>query len=57
MRTLIIQPWDASTSLPLKRPQAANVGLNPAVDGKLIRINLPDLSKERRQEMVKAAAN
>ncbi|HBU59499.1 MAG TPA: ribosome recycling factor [Verrucomicrobiales bacterium] len=56
MRTLVIQPWDASTVTPIEKGlQAANLGLNPAVDGKLIRINLPDLSKERRQEMVKAA--
>ena len=42
MRTLVIQPWDASTVTPIEKGlQAANLGLNPAVDGKLIRINLP----------------
>jgi ribosome recycling factor len=56
MRTLVIQPWDASTTAAIEKGiQAANLGLNPSVDGKVIRINLPDLSKERRQEMVKAA--
>ena len=56
MRTLVIQPWDASTVTAIEKGiQAANLGLNPSVDGKVIRINLPDLSKERRQEMVKAA--
>ena len=55
MRTLVIQPWDASTTAAIEKGiQAANLGLNPSVDGKVIRINLPDLSKERRQEMVKA---
>ena len=55
MRTLVIQPWDATTTAAIEKGiQAANLGLNPSVDGKLIRINLPDLSKERRQEMVKA---
>ncbi len=54
MRSLVIQPWDATvTSAIEKGIQAANLGLNPSVDGKIIRINLPDLSKERRQEMVK----
>ena len=56
MRTLVIQPWDASTIHAIEKGiQAANLGLNPSVDGKLIRISLPDLSKERRQEMVKSA--
>ena len=56
MRTLVIQPWDASTVHAIEKGiQAANLGLNPSVDGKLIRISLPDLSKERRQEMVKSA--
>ena len=55
-RTLLIQPWDATTVHAIEKGiQAANLGLNPSVDGKLIRISLPDLSKERRQEMVKAA--
>ena len=55
MRTLVIQPWDATVTAAIEKGiQAANLGLNPSVDGKLIRINLPDLSKERRQEMVKA---
>ncbi len=55
-RTLVIQPWDASTVSAIdKGIQAANLGLNPSVDGNLIRINLPDLSKERREEMVKTA--
>ncbi len=55
MRTLVIQPWDASTVHPIdKAIQAANLGLNPSIDGKIIRITLPELSKERRQEFVKA---
>ena len=52
----MVQPWDASTIHAIEKGiQAANLGLNPSVDGKLIRISLPDLSKERRQEMVKSA--
>ena len=55
IRTLFIQPWDATVTAAIEKGiQAANLGLNPSVDGKLIRINLPDLSKERRQERVKA---
>ncbi len=54
MRTIMIQPWDASTVQAIdKGIQAANLGLNPSLDGKIIRINLPDLTKERREELVK----
>ena len=54
LRTIMIQPWDASTVQAIdKGIQAANLGLNPSVDGKIIRINLPDLTKERREELVK----
>jgi ribosome recycling factor len=38
-----------------KAIQKANLGLNPAVQGKFIRIVLPELSQERRQEFVKIA--
>src|SRR5438132_5528329 len=53
-RTLAIQPWDANTVHPIEKAiQKANLGLNPAVQGKLIRIFLPELSEERRHEFVK----
>lgn len=53
-RTLVIQPWDAATVGPIEKAiQKANLGLNPATQGKILRIVLPDLSEERRQEFVK----
>jgi len=53
-RTLAIQPWDANSVHPIEKAiQKANLGLNPAVQGKLIRIFFPELSQERRQEFVK----
>lgn len=53
-RVIMIQPWDASTLHPIEKAiQKANLGLNPAVDKKFIRIVLPDLSTERRNEFVK----
>src|SRR5213595_3168904 len=53
-RTLLIQPWDASTVHPIEKAiQKSNLGLNPAVDKKFIRIVLPELSEERRHEFVK----
>ena len=53
-RMLLIQPWDAGTvHLIEKAIQKSNLGLNPAVDKKFIRIVLPDLSQERRMEFIK----
>lgn len=53
-RTLMIQPWDAATVGPIdKAIQKSNLGLNPAVDKKCLRINLPELSTERREEFTK----
>jgi ribosome recycling factor len=53
-RMLVIQPWDAGTAQPIEKAiQKANLGLNPSVQGKTIRIILPELSEERRQEFVK----
>lgn len=55
-RQLMIQPWDASTVSPIdKAIQKANLGLNPSVDGKFIRIVIPELSEERRVEFTKIA--
>ena len=53
-RVLVIQPWDATTVHPIEKAiMKANLGLNPAVDKKVIRIVLPELSQERRLEFVK----
>jgi len=53
-RLLVIQPWDATTLHPIEKAiQKANLGLNPAIQGKIIRIALPELSEERRHEFVK----
>jgi ribosome recycling factor len=57
-RALAIQPWDATTVHPIEKAiQKANIGLNPSVQGKVIRIFFPDLSQERRQEYVKMVKN
>ncbi|HVU07713.1 MAG TPA: ribosome recycling factor [Verrucomicrobiae bacterium] len=53
-RQLVIQPWDATSLQPIEKAiQKANLGLSPAVQGRLIRISFPELSTERRQEFVK----
>lgn len=53
-RIILIQPWDAGTVHPIEKAiQKSNLGLNPSVDKKAIRIVLPELSGERRQEFTK----
>jgi ribosome recycling factor len=55
-RMIQIQPWDAGlTKAVAKGIQEANLGFNPIIDGKLIRIPLPEMSRERRLEFVKTA--
>lgn len=54
-RCLVVTPWDiGSLSAVEKGIQRANIGLNPAVQGKLIRLAIPDLSTEQREKFVKA---
>lgn len=53
-RMLMIQPWDTTSVQPIEKAiQKSNLGLNPAVQGKFIRIVLPELSTERRLEFTK----
>jgi len=55
-RMLVVTPFDQSNLKFIEKGiQAANLGLNPTVQGRFIRIVLPDLSAERRVEMVKIA--
>jgi ribosome recycling factor len=55
-RMIKVQPWDAGlVKAVAKGIIDANIGFNPIVDGKLIRVPLPDMSRERRQEFVKTA--
>ncbi len=53
-RMIVIQPWDPQ-SLPgiEKAILKSNMGLTPANDGKVIRISVPQLTEERRKELVK----
>ncbi len=51
---IVIQPWDRTSLRDIERAiLAANIGLNPANDGNLIRVVIPPLSEERRNELVK----
>ena len=51
---IIIQPWDRTLLRDIERAiLTANIGLNPANDGNVIRVVIPPLSEERRKELVK----
>lgn len=53
-RTIYVQPHDPSTLQDIERGlRESNIGLNPIADGKRLRIPVPELSTERRKEMVK----
>jgi ribosome recycling factor len=53
-RLLVIKPWDPSALSDIERAiLKSDLGLTPMNDGKLIRLNVPRLTEERRREMVK----
>jgi ribosome recycling factor len=56
-RMLSVQVWDKSMVKAVETAiRSAGLGLNPAVDGTLIRVPIPELSEERRAELAKIAA-
>lgn len=53
-RTVVIQPWDANALADIERSiTTSKLGINPMNDGKIIRLVFPQLSAERREEMIK----
>jgi ribosome recycling factor len=51
---LIIQPWDPSAIAEIEKAiLKSNLGITPSNDGKVVRLSVPALSKDRRQELVK----
>ena len=53
-RVLTIQPWDASVCRGIEKAiQMSELGINPQSDGKIIRIIFPQLTEERRRDLVK----
>src|SRR6478609_2159997 len=57
-RTLTIQPWDASVLPEIEKAiLKANLGITPQSDGKIIRLNIPAMTEERRKDLVKSTKN
>jgi ribosome recycling factor len=53
-RTIAIQPWDSKVAGEIEKAiQKSDLGLTPLNDGKVVRINIPPLTEERRKELVK----
>ena len=53
-RLIVIQPWDMSVLKEIERAiLASDIGITPNNDGKVIRLNFPELNEERRKEIVK----
>ncbi len=53
-RLIVIQPFDAATVSDIEKAiRESKIGINPSVDGKLIRLPVPELSEERRKDLVK----
>lgn len=56
-RLIVVQVWDKGQVKAVEKAiRESNLGLNPQVDGQLIRVPVPDLSEERRRELTKVAA-
>lgn len=54
VKLIVIQPWDPSSLEAIEKAiQQGNIGAMPNNDGKVIRINIPPLSEERREELIK----
>jgi len=54
-RLLVIQPFDAGTTKDIEKAiKESKIGINPAVDGKIIRLPIPELSEERRRDLAKS---
>lgn len=53
-RMILIQPWDTSLLKEIEKEiLKSDIGINPNNDGKVIRLNFPELNEERRKELVK----
>lgn len=55
-RLLVVQVWDKSMTKPIEKAiRDADLGLNPSSDGSVVRVPIPDLTEDRRRDLVKKA--
>ena len=54
LKTIVVQPWEKNMLTPIEKAiLAANIGLTPGNNGEVIHINIPALTEERRNQLVK----
>jgi ribosome recycling factor len=54
-RLLVVQPFDAGTVRDIEKAlKESKIGITPAVDGKIIRLPIPELSEDRRKDLVRS---
>ena len=57
-KTIVVQPWDKSIAGDIEKAiQNASLGLNPIADGGILRVPVPELTGDRRQELAKTAGS
>ena len=57
-RLISIQVWDKSNIIPIESAiQKSELGINPQIDGQIIRLRIPDLTEERRNDLIKVLKN
>ena len=57
-RLISIQVWDKSNLSPIESAiQKSELGINPQIDGQIIRLRIPDLTEERRKDLIKILKN
>ena len=57
-RLISIQVWDKSNITPIESAiQKSELGINPQIDGQIIRLRIPDLTEERRKDLIKVLKN
>lgn len=55
-RVLVIQPWDKSMIAPIEKAiMASDLGIMPINDGQVVRLNMPEMTEDRRKDLVKVA--
>lgn len=53
-RTIVIQPWDSENLEPIEKAiLSSDLGITPVVDGKIVRLSVPALTKELREEYIR----
>ena len=57
-RLISVQVWDKANTLLIESAiQKSEIGINPQIDGQILRLRIPDLTEERRKDLIKVLKN